>query len=171
MTDFDIQPPPPKAEAGGPRSTNLPLLAVAGLAALALVAAVTFAVLWAGARSDLVAATDEVEQLRAEAADRQAEVDARPDVGAVAERWLGDTSAIVTGSAQSATVRLQNVDDATREGLDGLLDDLGFSSAVRERMARTRALDGTQDASGHNVNVTWTYHPDTGLQMVFEVER
>ena len=38
-------------------------------------------------------------------------------------------------------------------------------------MARTRALDGTQDDSGHNVNVMWTYHPDTGRQMVFEVER
>jgi len=37
-------------------------------------------------------------------------------------------------------------------------------------MMKMRALDGTQRAAGHNVNATWTYHPDNGLQIVFEVE-
>ncbi len=36
------------------------------------------------------------------------------------------------------------------------------------RMSDTRALDGTREAQGTNCNVTWTYHPDDGLQMVFE---
>ena len=38
-------------------------------------------------------------------------------------------------------------------------------------MGQTRALDGTQRAEGKNVNVSWTYHPDDGLQIVFEVDR
>ena len=50
------------------------------------------------------------------------------------------------------------------DSLDKLLDDLGFSSAVSERMGRTRALDGTQRASSDKANATWTYHPDDGLQ-------
>jgi hypothetical protein len=38
-------------------------------------------------------------------------------------------------------------------------------------MTRTRALDGTQDARRQSVNVTWIYHPDCGLQMVFEADQ
>ncbi len=57
---------------------------------------------------------------------------------------------------------------AKAAGLIGYLDELGFSSAVAERMSKTRALDGTQTAEGNNCNVSWTYHPDDGLQMVFE---
>jgi hypothetical protein len=43
-------------------------------------------------------------------------------------------------------------------------------AAVLQRISKTRALDGTQRAEGRNVNVSWTYHPDNGLGMVFEVE-
>lgn len=167
MTDHDVQEPPP----GIHRRGNGPLLAIGTLAALALIAAVTLALLLSSARSDLAVVTDELEQLRAAEQVRQAEADALPNVGEAAERWLGDTDVSVGGDQQSATVRIRSVDDEIREGLDGLLADLGFSTAVRERMARTRALDGTQDARGDKVNVTWTYHPDSGLQLVFEVER
>jgi hypothetical protein len=54
--------------------------------------------------------------------------------------------------------------------LKRMLTELGFSSAVIDRMDKTRALDGTQNADGKNCNVTWTYHPDDGLQMVFEAD-
>jgi hypothetical protein len=168
MSDYNVQTGPADRI---DRGTNGPLLAFGALAALALIAAITFAVLWAGARSELAAATDQVEQLRAAEVTREQEAAARPDVGEATRRWLGDTDATITGDEQSATVRIRRVDPDTSDGLDGLLDELGFSTAVRERMARTRALDGTQDARGHNVNVTWTYHPDSGLQMVFEGDR
>lgn len=35
-------------------------------------------------------------------------------------------------------------------------------------MGKTRALDRTLEAEGKNCNVTWTYHPDDGWQMVFQ---
>ena len=47
------------------------------------------------------------------------------------------------------------------------MDELGFSSAAVQRMGQTRALDGTQEADADHVNVTWTFHPDDGLQAVF----
>lgn len=56
-------------------------------------------------------------------------------------------------------------------GLRSMLGELGFSSAVLDRMGNTRALDGTREAQGKNCNVTWTFHPDDGLQMVFEADR
>lgn len=51
-----------------------------------------------------------------------------------------------------------------------MLDDLGFPPGTMSRMESTRALDGTLEAQGDNVSVTWTYHPDDGLQMVFQTE-
>jgi hypothetical protein len=43
------------------------------------------------------------------------------------------------------------------------------------RMDRTRALDGTQDATwsasdGTRIRASWTYHPDAGLNIVLEEE-
>jgi hypothetical protein len=47
--------------------------------------------------------------------------------------------------------------------------------AVISRMDRTRALDGTQDATwsasdGTQIRASWTYHPDAGLNIVLEEE-
>lgn len=55
------------------------------------------------------------------------------------------------------------------DDVQGVLEDLGFSAAVWPRMQETRALDGTLSATGQGCNVTWTYHPDDGLSMVFEI--
>ena len=54
--------------------------------------------------------------------------------------------------------------------LQAMLNELGFPAGTTARMESTRALDGTLDAHGDHVNVTWTYHPDNGLRMVLEVE-
>ena len=57
-----------------------------------------------------------------------------------------------------------------RAPLQAVLTDFGFSGATIARMHNTRAPDGTPTAEGDNVNVTWTYHPDSGLQVVFELD-
>jgi hypothetical protein len=50
-----------------------------------------------------------------------------------------------------------------------LLKDLGFiSSAVMARIGNTRALDGTLSAEGREATVYWNYHPDHGLNLVFQ---
>lgn len=95
----------------------------------------------------------------------EADQAATPDLLAVAKQHLGST-AIVTGDSESVSVVIF---DSSAPGLRSMLGELGFSSAVLDRMGRTRALDGTREAQGKNCNVTWTYHPDDGLQMVFEV--
>jgi hypothetical protein len=50
--------------------------------------------------------------------------------------------------------------------LPALLDGLGFSSGTIDRIERTRALDGTQEAESDGVTATWTYHPDAGLSLI-----
>jgi hypothetical protein len=43
-----------------------------------------------------------------------------------------------------------------------------WSAADAQRMLTTRALDGTQMST--NGAVTWTYHPDNGLNIIIDVE-
>lgn len=53
--------------------------------------------------------------------------------------------------------------------LEDVAQDLGvWSVADAQRMGQTRALDGTQSSA--NGAVTWTYHPDSGIDIVIDVE-
>ena len=36
-----------------------------------------------------------------------------------------------------------------------------------EEMLKTRALDGRQKESFDNVTVTWSYHPDQGMEAIY----
>lgn len=45
--------------------------------------------------------------------------------------------------------------------------ELGFSDALYTKMGKTRALDGTQTDENSKVKVSWTYHPDKGLSVVY----
>jgi predicted nucleic acid-binding Zn ribbon protein len=47
---------------------------------------------------------------------------------------------------------------------------LGLSESVYERMKTTTALQGVQTADGDDVTVTWTYHPDNGLEVMYEAK-
>lgn len=45
-------------------------------------------------------------------------------------------------------------------------DELTFPDHVRSRMNSTRALDGTQTESWDNLQATWSYHPDSGANII-----
>ena len=46
---------------------------------------------------------------------------------------------------------------------------LGLPASVGEKMSSTRALDGMQSQNCGTYTVTWTYHPDNGLRVIYEV--
>ncbi len=46
--------------------------------------------------------------------------------------------------------------------------DLGFTSALYQKMLDTCALDGRQYDENDKVKVSWTYHPDKGLVVTYE---
>ena len=52
-----------------------------------------------------------------------------------------------------------------------VLTALDVSDAVISRIDSTRALDGRQEGSWEGYTATWGYHPDSGLDLVIEVER
>jgi hypothetical protein len=54
----------------------------------------------------------------------------------------------------------------TFDGVLCVLDDLDAPQALVARMESTRALDGMQSATWSSYEVTWTYHPDDGLDLI-----
>lgn len=131
-----------------------PIMLLLAVIALLVVALGAMTAMWANANSQLSALA--------------AEQSAVPNLREVADRHFAGVTAVY-GDADSVSITVldYNVSEAA-PALRDMLGELGFSSAVADRMAKTRALDGTQQATGRNCNVTWTYHPDNGLQMVFE---
>lgn len=55
--------------------------------------------------------------------------------------------------------------------LDCVLNELGISDAIRSRMGGTRALDGTLTAEQGPMTLSWTYHPDAGLDVVISLDQ
>lgn len=49
-------------------------------------------------------------------------------------------------------------------------EKLGFSKALYQKMISTRALDGIQTDENDNYEVSWSYHPDDGLLVNYEVK-
>ena len=46
---------------------------------------------------------------------------------------------------------------------------LSLPASLLEKMSSTRALDGTQTQNCGKYTVTWNYHPDNGLKVIYEV--
>lgn len=184
---------PPTTEEPAPRRSK-PVALIIALAVF-VVAAGAATALWLVTRSELAteqAATADLEQqvadlerqsadlkaenadlaeanadFEADEADRAAAAADVPNLRQVADKHLANTVTIY-GNADYLDITLTDTTvTAALPGLIAMLDELGFSPAVIDRMAATRALDGTLREDGRNCNVTWTYHPDNGLQMVF----
>ncbi|MBE6734949.1 MAG: zinc-ribbon domain-containing protein [Ruminococcaceae bacterium] len=49
-------------------------------------------------------------------------------------------------------------------------DYLGLPDSLDEQMKNTRALDGYCEESFDDIDVSWNYHPDTGLEVYYEVD-
>lgn len=50
-----------------------------------------------------------------------------------------------------------------------VLRELGVPDSVVTRMDSTRALDGRQSAHWKDLDASWTYHPDNGMNLLVEV--
>ena len=50
------------------------------------------------------------------------------------------------------------------------LNKLGFRESVRNSMGNTTALQGKQTEENEKYKVTWSYHPDHGLEILFEIK-
>lgn len=70
-----------------------------------------------------------------------------------------------------------NFDDKGAEDLYGgdfsdlkcIVEELSAPATVMDRMLRTTSSMGVQDAEWDGISVSWTYHPDRGLDANFEI--
>lgn len=102
-------------------------------------------------------------------AKQSADASALPDLAAVAAKHPGMEPLNQTATSLEVTYKATDP-DAKIVAVYAFMTELGFTGATLDRMGKTRALDGTLTAQGRNCNVSWTYHPDDGLQMVFEAK-
>lgn len=47
--------------------------------------------------------------------------------------------------------------------------DLGFGSYVYEEMLETRSIDGCQSETSVDYTVSWSYHPNNGLKVMYKI--
>ena len=52
--------------------------------------------------------------------------------------------------------------------IEELNKELGFAESLSEKMNNTTWSQGVQTASNDDYTVTWTYHPDKGLEVMYE---
>ena len=49
-----------------------------------------------------------------------------------------------------------------------MLNEVGVPETTQEKMNRTRAMDGTQSDTWDALKASWSYHPDSGVNVVIE---
>lgn len=60
-------------------------------------------------------------------------------------------------------------ESAAIAGIFAVNEALGLPDSVITKMAKTRAMDGMQTAKGDGVEISWTYHPDNGLEVIYSL--
>lgn len=56
------------------------------------------------------------------------------------------------------------------EQIKSINEELGFGGYVYEKMKSTRALDGTLSELSDKYEVSWKYHPDNGLEVIYRIK-
>lgn len=120
---------------------------------------------------------DDLEDWKTQAELEEQEKEAsKPDLAAIYDMAQKKECVTLSGDGLSLTIDT-NPDDKEDYFSTDALDfiqvvnhELGLPDAVYERMVSTRALDGTQTADYDNVFVSWSYHPDNGLKVIYEAK-
>lgn len=60
--------------------------------------------------------------------------------------------------------------DNTIKAIKYANDALGFNKSLYNQMVTTTALMGIQTAENEKYKVTWTYHPNRGLEVTYEIK-
>lgn len=100
---------------------------------------------------------------------------AGPDLQAIYNEYCSSTFATVAsdGSYLFVDTNPSNFDSySDYEAYIAILninEALGLPESVLNQMNKTRALDGAQSYSTDDIVVTWTYHPDNGLEVSYSL--
>lgn len=90
-----------------------------------------------------------------------------PDIG-FANLSADGTSLVIDTNPYDTSYSYTFEEDAIKAVL-ATNEYLGLPSSVTDKMSSTRALDGMQSQDCGDFTATWTYHPDKGLHVIYEV--
>jgi len=79
----------------------------------------------------------------------------------------------VGDSGDTLVVDHKGEDDVDGVSIDQVacaLFELGTPDSIVARLDSTRAIDGVQTGSWDGYAITWSYHPDSGLNLIIESE-
>ena len=65
-------------------------------------------------------------------------------------------------------ILLADADEKALKAIKYANEELGFNGSVYSNMMNTSALMGRQSAETNKYRVSWTYHPDDGLEVTYE---
>ncbi|UWX96792.1 hypothetical protein N2K95_14295 [Arthrobacter zhaoxinii] len=91
---------------------------------------------------------------------------------AVAECQVEDDPYIQLGDeGQSLTMSGAGEDSSGADYADMVcvLHEVDMPDSVSSQMGSTRALDGRQTAEWEDFNASWSYHPDSGMNVVVNI--
>lgn len=67
-----------------------------------------------------------------------------------------------------AAILLSSAQENALEAIKYANEELGFNGSVYSKMMETTALMGRQSEENDKYEVSWTYHPDDGLEVTYE---
>ena len=68
----------------------------------------------------------------------------------------------------SAALLASRTQEKALEAIKYVNKELGFNGSLYNRMLETNAIMGRQSEENDKYRVTWTYHPDEGLEVTYE---
>lgn len=68
----------------------------------------------------------------------------------------------------TAYVMFSDIQERALEAIQHANEELGFSGGVYSKMLETTAVMGRQSEENSRYKVSWTYHPDDGLEVMYE---
>lgn len=84
--------------------------------------------------------------------------------------FSGDRSSLTIDTNPDDTSYYSDSEEAKRiQMILSVNEYLGLPASIKEKMSSTRALDGLQTQNCGDYTVSWTYHPDNGLRVIYEV--
>lgn len=88
-----------------------------------------------------------------------------------AQTACGSPSGVsVQDNGKTLAVDMMGDEDYTGASYDDVLcivTQVGTPSYIKEAMWATRALDGRQSDEFDGISVSWSYHPDTGIDILY----
>lgn len=99
-----------------------------------------------------------------------------PNLKSVGEEYSDDLFCTVSNDGSYIEIDTDplnfgsHIEEGSEDAIRNINKELGLPESVYAQMVSTRAIDGTQNYENDKFSVSWTYHPDDGLEVIYSVK-